>query len=175
MATDEFSEMLEEFVENPLSQLGALSTESRQELRKEIRKRKLATFNRERSELLGNDKDDIIRQRKRQQQEDALRAAESITESLQRTKILLERELERSGKTLEKLTESTQVIADTLDEQHSYKDETTHAHNIRSKMKTREYSDVFLIGAFLLLYLLVILFILYRRFSFLFSWMFFWM
>lgn len=170
------SERLEEFLEKPLSQLSLLSAEARKEVRNEIRRRKIAKMHQEeRSELLSTgDKDEIIHQRKKQQQEDALRAAESITESLTRTKILLERELERSGKTLEKLVESNKVIAGTLDEQYVYKDETHQTKNVRSKMKTREYSDVFFIAIFALLYLSVILFILFRRFSFLFSWMFFW-
>lgn len=169
-------EGFEEFMEKPLEQLAILSPEARKEVRNEIRRRKIAQMHKqERNELLGNDKDEIIHQRKKQQQADALRAAESITESLTRTKILLERELERSGKTLEKLVESNKVIAGTLEEQHLYKDETNQAKNIRSKMKRREFSDVFFITAFLLLYVFVILFILFRRFSFLFSWMFFWL
>ena len=161
-------------MEDPLLELSTLSLASQKELRKEMRRRKQAQLQLDRGELL-RDKDEIIHERKRRQQEDALQAAESITESLRRTKILLERELERSGKTLEKLAESNKVIASTLDEQHVYKDETKLASGIRSKMKRREYSDVAFIALAGGFYALVILFILYSRFFFLFRWMFFWL
>jgi len=165
---------VEEFTTDPLSHISTLSEKSRKVLRQELRKRKQIQLQQERSELL-QDRDDYIHQRKKQQQEDALQAAEAITESLRRTKLLLERELERSGKTLEKLSESNKVIADTLDEQNTYRDETKLAGGVRTKMKRREYSDMFFISLAGGFYLLTILYILFARFSFLFRWMFFWM
>ena len=161
-------------MEDNVGALLAISGDTQQELRKEARKRKIEQMKLERTELLYN-KEDMVRERKKQQQRDALSAAESITDSLRRTKQLLERELERSGKTLEKLSESNKVIASTLDEQHAYKDEATGASNIRKKMKRREFSDLFFIGAGVFIYISVIFYILICRFGFLFSWILFWM
>ncbi len=139
-----------------------------------LRKRHLhlVVQSKNRKELLSHDPEAIIRARKLQQQQDALKSAEAITESLKRTKSLLEQQLERSGKTLEKLVESNQVIVKTMEETKNYKDETLQAKNERLKLKQQERKDFIIIACAWVLYILVIIWILIARYSFLLTWMF---
>lgn len=100
---------------------------------------------------------------KKLSEKNMLKAAEAVTEALQRTAERLASEVERSGTTLSSLDESSKVIDNTMGEGQEYQGELRSATSLLVLLKQRQITDVLLIGAALLLYFAIVLYILKAR------------
>ncbi|KAL2970104.1 hypothetical protein AAZX31_15G120100 [Glycine max] len=90
-------------------------------------------------------------------------AAESITESLRRTRQLMVQEVERNTSTLMTLDESTGVLKKAESEYKGHRSLLMRTRNLLSTMQRQDVIDRVIIGVGFLLFSLAVLYVVYKR------------
>ncbi|KAL7618055.1 uncharacterized protein LOC111885930 [Lactuca sativa] len=117
----------------------------------------------ERELLLGGGEESTVRRRNLQTKAGMTSAAESITESLRRTRQLMVQEVERSGNTLMAFEESTGVLKKAESEYKGHRSLLTRTRNLLSTMKRQDVIDRVIGIVGLVIFLLVVLYVVSKR------------
>ncbi|KAK1426886.1 hypothetical protein QVD17_15566 [Tagetes erecta] len=117
----------------------------------------------ERELLLGGGEESTVRRRNLQTKAGMTSAAESITESLRRTRQLMVQEVERSGSTLMAFEESTGVLKKAESEYKGHASLLTRTRNLLSTMKRQDVLDRIILAVGFLLFSLAVLYVVSKR------------
>ncbi|CAK9167389.1 unnamed protein product [Ilex paraguariensis] len=117
----------------------------------------------ERELLLGGGEESTIRRRNLQTKAGMTSAAESITESLRRTRQLMVQEVERSASTLMTFEESTGVLRKAEGEYKGHRSLLMRTRNLLSTMQCQDVLDRVILVAGFLLFLLAVLYVVSKR------------
>ncbi|XP_076885976.1 uncharacterized protein LOC143535658 [Bidens hawaiensis] len=117
----------------------------------------------ERELLLGGGEESTARRRNLQTKAGMTSAAESITESLRRTRQLMVQEVERSGSTLMAFEESTGVLKKAESEYKGHVSLLTRTRNLLSTMKRQDVLDRIILGVGFFLFSLAVLYVVSKR------------
>ncbi|KAG4946079.1 hypothetical protein GLYMA_15G125200v4 [Glycine max] len=117
----------------------------------------------ERELLLGGGEESTVRRRNLQTKAGMTSAAESITESLRRTRQLMVQEVERNTSTLMTLDESTGVLKKAESEYKGHRSLLMRTRNLLSTMQRQDVIDRVIIGVGFLLFSLAVLYVVYKR------------
>ncbi|KAG4990258.1 hypothetical protein JHK87_023715 [Glycine soja] len=113
----------------------------------------------ERELLLGGGEESTVRRRNLQTKAGMTSAAESITESLRRTRQLMVQEVERNTSTLMTLDESTGVLKKAESEYKGHRSLLMRTRNLLSTMQRQDVIDRVIIGVGFLLFSLAVLYV----------------
>lgn len=117
----------------------------------------------ERELLLGGGEESTVRRRNLQTKAGMTSAAESITESLRRTRQLMVQEVERNTSTLMTLDESTGVLIKAESEYKGHRSLLTRTRNLLSTMQRQDIIDRVILGVGFLLFSLAVLYVVSKR------------
>ncbi|KAK9057565.1 hypothetical protein SSX86_022401 [Deinandra increscens subsp. villosa] len=117
----------------------------------------------ERELLLGGGEESTARRRNLQTKAGMTSAAESITESLRRTRQMMVQEVERSGSTLMAFEESTGVLKKAESEYKGHVSLLTRTRNLLSTMKRQDVLDRIILAVGFLLFSLAVLYVVSKR------------
>ncbi|KAL5140700.1 hypothetical protein HKD37_09G024190 [Glycine soja] len=117
----------------------------------------------ERELLLGGGEESTVRRRNLQTKAGMTSAAESITESLRRTRQLMVQEVERNTSTLMTLDESTGVLKKAESEYKGHRSLLMRTRNLLSTMQRQDVIDRVIIGVGFLLFSLAVLYVVSKR------------
>ncbi|KAK1428733.1 hypothetical protein QVD17_17573 [Tagetes erecta] len=117
----------------------------------------------ERELLLGGGEESTVRRRNLQTKAGMTSAAESITESLRRTRQLMVQEVERSGSTLMAFEESTGVLKKAESEYKGHASLLTRTRNLLSTMKRQDVLDRIILAVGFTLFSLAVLYVVSKR------------
>lgn len=117
----------------------------------------------ERELLLGGGEESTVRRRNLQTKAGMTSAAESITESLRRTRQLMVQEVERNTGTLMTLDESTGVLKKAESEYKGHRSLLTRTRNLLSTMQRQDIIDRVILGVGFLLFSLAVLYVVSKR------------
>ncbi|KAI7726594.1 hypothetical protein M8C21_011992, partial [Ambrosia artemisiifolia] len=117
----------------------------------------------ERELLLGGGEESTARRRNLQTKAGMTSAAESITESLRRTRQLMVQEVERSGSTLMAFEESTGVLKKAESEYKGHVSLLMRTRNLLSTMKRQDVLDRIILIVGFLLFSLAVLYVVSKR------------
>ncbi|KAL8215198.1 hypothetical protein R6Q57_004647 [Mikania cordata] len=117
----------------------------------------------ERELLLGGGEESTVRRRNLQTKAGMTSAAESITESLRRTRQLMVQEVERSGSTLMAFEESTGVLKKAESEYKGHVSLLSRTRNLLSTMKRQDVLDRIVLAVGFLLFSLAVLYVVSKR------------
>ncbi|CAI9118016.1 OLC1v1019515C1 [Oldenlandia corymbosa var. corymbosa] len=121
------------------------------------------TAQQERELLLGGGGESTARRRNLQTKAGMTSAAESITESLRRTRQLMVQEVERSASTLMTLDESTTVLSKAESEYRGHRSLLMRTRNLLSTMQRQDVLDRIIIVVGFLLFTLAVLYVVSKR------------
>ncbi|KAH1231678.1 hypothetical protein GmHk_09G024517 [Glycine max] len=113
--------------------------------------------------LLGGGEESTVRRRNLQTKAGMTSAAESITESLRRTRQLMVQEVERNTSTLMTLDESTGVLKKAESEYKGHRSLLMRTRNLLSTMQRQDVIDRVIIGVGFLLFSLAVLYVVSKR------------
>lgn len=141
-----------------------------QSLRQSLRKANLQAKNnkrksaqKERELLLGGGEESTIRRRNLQTKAGMTSAAESITESLRRTRQLMVQEVERSTSTLAVVEESTGVLKKAESEYKGHRSLLMRTRNLLSTMQRQDVLDRVILVIGLMLFSCAVLYVVSKR------------
>ncbi|KAL6988134.1 hypothetical protein U1Q18_013882 [Sarracenia purpurea var. burkii] len=117
----------------------------------------------ERELLLGGGEDSTIRRRNLQTKAGMTSAAESITDSLRRTRQLMVQEVERSASTLTAVEESTGVLRKAESEYKGHRSLLTRTRNLLSTMQRQDVLDRVILVIGFLLFSCAVLYVVSKR------------
>ncbi|KAK2448215.1 hypothetical protein P8452_12380 [Trifolium repens] len=117
----------------------------------------------ERELLLGGGEESTVRRRNLQTKAGMTSAAESITESLRRTRQLMVQEVERNTSTLMTLDESTGVLKKAESEYKGHRSLLMRTRNLLSTMQRQDIIDRVILGVGFLLFSLAVLYVVSKR------------
>lgn len=117
----------------------------------------------ERELLLGGGEESTIRRRNLQTKAGMTSAAESITDSLRRTRQLMVQEVERSASTLVAVEESTGVLRKAESEYKGHRSLLSRTRNLLSTMQRQDVLDRVIIVIGFLLFLCAVLYVVSKR------------
>lgn len=117
----------------------------------------------ERELLLGGGEESTVRRRNLQTKAGMTSAAESITESLRRTRQLMVQEVERSGSTLMAFEESTGVLKKAESEYKGHRSLLMRTRNLLSTMKRQDVLDRIILVVGFVLFSLAVLYVVSKR------------
>ncbi|KAG0461471.1 hypothetical protein HPP92_021393 [Vanilla planifolia] len=117
----------------------------------------------ERELLLGGGEESTIRRRNLQTKAGMTSAAESITESLRRTRQLMVQEVERSVSTLETFEESTGVLKKAETEYKGHRSLLTQTRRLLTTMQRQDVMDRVIMVIGFVLFLSVVLYVVSKR------------
>ncbi|KAL9161934.1 hypothetical protein ABFS82_07G053700 [Erythranthe guttata] len=117
----------------------------------------------ERELLLGGGEESTTRRRNLQTKAGMTSAAESITESLRRTRQLMVQEVERSGSTLMTVEESTGVLRKAESEYKGHRSLLSRTRNLLSTMQRQDVLDRVILITGLILFSLAVLYVVSKR------------
>ncbi|KAK7319865.1 hypothetical protein RJT34_04593 [Clitoria ternatea] len=117
----------------------------------------------ERKLLLGGGEESTVRRRNLQTKAGMTSAAESITESLRRTRQLMVQEVERNTSTLMTLDESSGVLKKAEGEYKGHRSLLTRTRNLLSTMQRQDVLDRVILGVGLFLFSLAVLYVVSKR------------
>ncbi|KAI3677837.1 hypothetical protein L6452_37107 [Arctium lappa] len=117
----------------------------------------------ERELLLGGGEESTVRRRNLQTKAGMTSAAESITESLRRTRQLMVQEVERSGSTLMAFEESTGVLKKAESEYKGHRSLLMRTRNLLSTMKRQDVLDRIILVVGFLIFSLAVLYVVSKR------------
>ncbi|KAE9612119.1 hypothetical protein Lalb_Chr06g0169571 [Lupinus albus] len=117
----------------------------------------------ERELLLGGGEESTIRRRNLQTKAGMTSAAESITESLRRTRQIMVQEVERSTNTVMTLEESTGVLKKAESEYKGQRSLFTRTRNLLSTMQRQDVLDRVILGVGFFLFSLAVLYVVSKR------------
>lgn len=117
----------------------------------------------ERELLLGGGEESTVRRRNLQTKAGMTSAAESITESLRRTRQLMVQEVERNTSTLMTLDESTGVLTKAEGEYKGHRSLLMRTRNLLSTMQRQDIIDRVILGVGFLLFSLAVLYVVSKR------------
>ncbi|KAJ1437863.1 Sec20 [Sesbania bispinosa] len=117
----------------------------------------------ERELLLGGGEESTARRRNLQTKAGMTSAAESITESLRRTRQLMVQEVERNTSTLMTLDESTVVLKKADSEYKGHRSLLMRTRNLLSTMQRQDVIDRLILGVGFLLFSLAVLYVVSKR------------
>ncbi|XP_057433273.1 uncharacterized protein LOC130726069 [Lotus japonicus] len=117
----------------------------------------------ERELLLGGGEESTVRRRNLQTKAGMTSAAESITDSLRRTRQLMVQEVERNTSTLMTLDESTGVLKKAESEYKGHRSLLMRTRNLLSTMQRQDVIDRVIIGLGFLLFSLAVLYVVSKR------------
>ncbi|XP_050219487.1 uncharacterized protein LOC126669892 [Mercurialis annua] len=117
----------------------------------------------ERELLLGGGEESTIRRRNLQTKAGMTSAAESITDSLRRTRQLMVQEVERSANTLVTFEESTGVLRKAESEYKGHRSLLTRTRNLLSTMQRQDVLDRVILAVGLLLFSCAVLYVVSKR------------
>ncbi|KAL3813644.1 hypothetical protein ACJIZ3_014912 [Penstemon smallii] len=117
----------------------------------------------ERELLLGGGEESTTRRRNLQTKAGMTSAAESITESLRRTRQLMVQEVERSGSTLMTFEESTKVLTKAESEYKGHRTLLSRTRNLLSTMRRQDVLDRIILVAGFLVFSLAVLYVVSKR------------
>lgn len=117
----------------------------------------------ERELLLGGGEESTVRRRNLQTKAGMTSAAESITESLRRTRQLMVQEVERSGSTLMAFEESTGVLRKAETEYKGHRSLLMRTRNLLSTMQRQDVLDRVILIIGFLLFSLAVLYVVSKR------------
>lgn len=121
------------------------------------------TAQQERELLLGGGEESTIRRRNLQTTAGMTTAAESITESLRRTRQLMVQEVERSASTLMTFEESTGVLSKAEGEYKGHRSLLMRTRNLLSTMRRQDVIDRVILIVGFLLFSLAVLYVVSKR------------
>ncbi|XP_052199438.1 uncharacterized protein LOC127806280 [Diospyros lotus] len=121
------------------------------------------TAQEERERLLGGGEESTIRRRNLQTKAGMTQAAESITESLRRTRQLMVQEVERSASTLATVEESTGVLRKAESEYKGHRSLLMRTRNLLSNMQRQDVLDRLILAVGFLLFSCVVLYVVSKR------------
>ncbi|CAH9128853.1 unnamed protein product [Cuscuta epithymum] len=121
------------------------------------------TAQEERELLLGGGGESTIRRRNLQTKAGMTSAAESITESLRRTRQMMVQEVERSASTLMTFEESTEVLRKAESEYKGHRSLLMRTRNLLSTMQRQDVLDRVILVVGFLLFSLAVLFVVSKR------------
>ncbi|KAL7105626.1 hypothetical protein ACP275_07G055600 [Erythranthe tilingii] len=117
----------------------------------------------ERELLLGGGEESTTRRRNLQTKAGMTSAAESITESLRRTRQLMVQEVERSGSTLMTVEESTGVLRKAESEYKGHRSLLSRTRSLLSTMQRQDVLDRVILITGLILFSLAVLYVVSKR------------
>ncbi|XP_071738405.1 uncharacterized protein [Rutidosis leptorrhynchoides] len=117
----------------------------------------------ERELLLGGGEESTVRRRNLQTKAGMTSAAESITESLRRTRQMMVQEVERSGSTLMAFEESTGVLKKAESEYKGHRSLLMRTRNLLSTMKRQDVLDRIILATGFVLFSLAVLYVVSKR------------
>lgn len=117
----------------------------------------------ERELLLGGGEESTIRRRNLQTKAGMTSAAETITDSLRRTRQLMVQEVERSGSTLMVFEESTGVLKKAESEYKGHRSLLMRTRNLLSTMQRQDVLDRVILAVGFLLFSLAVLYVVSKR------------
>ncbi|KAF7847520.1 hypothetical protein BT93_L2878 [Corymbia citriodora subsp. variegata] len=117
----------------------------------------------ERELLFGGGEESAIRRRNLQTKAGMTSAAESITESLRRTRRLMVQEVERSANTLMTVEESTEVLRKAESEYKGHHSLLMHIRSLLSTMLCRDVIDRIILAVGLILFSCAVLYVIPKR------------
>ncbi|WOL15354.1 hypothetical protein Cni_G24135 [Canna indica] len=117
----------------------------------------------ERELLLGGGEESTIRRRNLQTKVGMTSAAESITESLRRTRQLMVQEVERSASTLQTFEESTGVLRQAESEYKGHRSLLMRTRNLLSTMRRQDVLDRVILAVGFLIFLSAVLYVVSKR------------
>lgn len=117
----------------------------------------------ERELLLGGGEESTVRRRNLQTKAGMTSAAESITESLRRTRQLMVQEVERNTSTLMTLDESTGVLKKAESEYKGHRSLLMRTRNLLSTMQRQDIIDRVILGVGFFLFSLAVLYVVSKR------------
>ncbi|PWA43725.1 sec20 family protein [Artemisia annua] len=117
----------------------------------------------ERELLLGGGEESTTRRRNLQTKAGMTSAAESITESLRRTRQMMVQEVERSGSTLMAFEESTGVLKKAESEYKGHRSLLSRTRNLLSTMKRQDVLDRIILIVGFTLFSLAVLYVVSKR------------
>nr|XP_027119553.1 uncharacterized protein LOC113736683 [Coffea arabica] len=121
------------------------------------------TAQQERELLLGGGEESTIRRRNLQTKAGMTSAAESITESLRRTRQLMVQEVDRSASTLVTFEESTGVLGKAESEYRGHRSLLMRTRNLLSTMQRQDVIDRIIMVVGFLLFSLAVLYVVSKR------------
>ncbi|KAL3507482.1 hypothetical protein ACH5RR_032864 [Cinchona calisaya] len=142
-------------IESSRSSLRKANLKAKENIRK--------TAQQERELLLGGGEESTIRRRNLQTKAGMTSAAESITESLRRTRQLMVQEVERSASTLVTFEESTGVLGKAESEYRGQRSLLMRTRNLLSTMQRQDVIDRLIIVVGFLLFSLAVLYVVSKR------------
>ncbi|CAN4091032.1 unnamed protein product [Withania somnifera] len=117
----------------------------------------------ERELLLGGGEESAVRRRNLQTKAGMTSAAESITESLRRTRQLMVQEVERSASTLMKVDESTGVLKKAESEYKGHSSLLSRTRNLLSTMQRQDVLDRVILVIGFIIFSLAVLYVVSKR------------
>ncbi|KAJ4783871.1 Vesicle transport protein SEC20 [Rhynchospora pubera] len=117
----------------------------------------------ERELLLGGGEESTVRRRNLQTKSGMTSAAESITESLRRTRQMMVQEVERSASTLATVDESTSVLKKAESEYKGHRSLLSRTRGLLSTMKRQDVIDRIILAVGLLIFLMAVLYVVSKR------------
>ncbi|KAF3638094.1 putative DNA mismatch repair protein MSH1, mitochondrial-like isoform X1 [Capsicum annuum] len=117
----------------------------------------------ERELLLGGGEESTARRRNLQTKAGMTSAAESITESLRRTRQLMVQEVERSASTLMTVDESTTVLTKAENEYKGHRSLLSRTRNLLSTMQRQDVLDRVILVVGFIIFSLVVLYVVSKR------------
>ncbi|KAK4356942.1 hypothetical protein RND71_022552 [Anisodus tanguticus] len=117
----------------------------------------------ERELLLGGGEESTVRRRNLQTKAGMTSAAESITESLRRTRQLMVQEVERSASTLMTVDESTGVLKKAESEYKGHRSLLTRTRNLLSTMQRQDVLDRVILVVGFIIFSLAVLYVVSKR------------
>ncbi|KAJ3706715.1 hypothetical protein LUZ61_010420 [Rhynchospora tenuis] len=117
----------------------------------------------ERELLLGGGEESTIRRRNLQTKAGMTSAAESITESLRRTRQMMVQEVERSASTLATVDESTSVLKKAESEYKGHRSLLSRTRGLLSTMKRQDVIDRIILAVGFLIFLMAVLYVVSKR------------
>ncbi|XP_059286647.1 uncharacterized protein LOC132040024 [Lycium ferocissimum] len=117
----------------------------------------------ERELLLGGGEESTVRRRNLQTKAGMTSAAESITESLRRTRQLMVQEVERSASTLMTVDESTGVLKKAESEYKGHRSLLTRTRNLLSTMQRQDILDRVILVVGFIIFSLAVLYVVSKR------------
>ncbi|KAJ4759392.1 Vesicle transport protein SEC20 [Rhynchospora pubera] len=117
----------------------------------------------ERELLLGGGEESTVRRRNLQTKAGMTSAAESITESLRRTRQMMVQEVERSASTLATVDESTSVLKKAESEYKGHRSLLSRTRGLLSTMKRQDVIDRIILTVGLLIFLMAVLYVVSKR------------
>lgn len=117
----------------------------------------------ERELLLGGGEESTVRRRNLQTKAGMTSAAESITESLRRTRQLMVQEVERSASTLMTVDESTGVLTKAESEYKGHRSLLSRTRNLLSTMQRQDILDRVILVVGFILFSLAVLYVVSKR------------